>query len=81
MAMIKARLLVQRYSLAGTHCAGKQRNATCPLCQGPEEDLEHFILHCPKLQIARETCIPKFKKITNESTYSLGVTEMSYKLY
>jgi hypothetical protein len=66
MAMVKARLLVQRYALAGTHCAGKHRSTKCPLCDGPQEDIRHFILQCPLLDKARETCVSKFRKISTE---------------
>ncbi len=53
MATTKARLLVQCYSLHGTHCAGRNKAKQCPLCHGPEETTEHFILECSYLEERR----------------------------
>ena len=49
MAAVKVKLLVQRYPLSGTHCAGSQRSTSCVLCGGPPETLLHFVLLCPRL--------------------------------
>ena len=62
MATTKARLLVQRYALAGTHCAGKNRKEHCPLCQGPPETLLHFIIECPYLEDCRQPYLKKIKQ-------------------
>ena len=62
MAATKARLLVQRYALAGTHCAGKNKRDNCPLCDGPPETLTHFLVDCPKLEDCRA---PYIKKISS----------------
>ena len=37
----KTRLLVQRYALAGTHCAGKHAKPDCPLCNSPPSPPKH----------------------------------------
>jgi hypothetical protein len=49
MATIKARLLVQRYPLGYSHCAGTKKSNQCLLCGGKTETIEHFLLDCPKL--------------------------------
>ena len=60
MAATKARLLVQRYALTGTHNAGRNKQDHCPLCHGPPETLIHFILDCPSLIDARNPYMKKF---------------------
>ena len=62
MASTKARLLVQRYALSGTHVAGAQKKEKCPLCLGPPETLEHFILKCTASKIIRQPLVKKLKK-------------------
>ena len=62
MAATKTRLLVQRYALTGTHCAGKNRRDHCPLCDGPPETLAHFMLECIHLHEDRTPHLTKIKK-------------------
>ena len=69
MATIKALLLVQRYPLHGTHSAGKSRQEDCPLCRGPAETLEHFLLQCPCLQEARQPYRQKIDSLLEEFFY------------
>jgi hypothetical protein len=49
MATVKARILVQRYPLYSSYCAGKKKSARCPLCTEEEETVQHFLLRCPSL--------------------------------
>lgn len=55
MAAIHAKLLVQRYPLASSHCAGKRQSPNCPACNVATEDLEHFLLKCNQLQHTRQS--------------------------
>ena len=57
MASIKAKLLVQRYSLTGNRCAGKKARLLCPLCESDCETLLHFLIHCEALSEDREPLI------------------------
>ena len=63
MASNKARILVQRYQVYGVKCAGTRQLSTCPLCKGPPETLEHFLLECPELQNKRTSHLKKLKTI------------------
>jgi rubrerythrin len=69
MATVKVLLLVQRYPLSGTHCAGKLQQKDCPICKGPPKTLEHFLLHCPNLQEVREPHILKISNLAEEFYY------------
>lgn len=62
MASTKVRLMVQRYPLSSTHCAGKYWSEECILCGGPAETVSHFILECPRLEKVRK---PHFRKIVS----------------
>ena len=53
MATVKARLLIQRYPLRSSYCAGKNKNAPCPLCSKEEETVQHFVIDCPTLKHQR----------------------------
>ena len=37
------------------HCIGKTDSPLCPACQWAEESIQHFLLHCPAHQAARQT--------------------------
>ena len=50
MATVKAALLVGRYPLTGSKCAGKKQSSSCPLCNTEEESMAHFLLRCPGLE-------------------------------
>jgi hypothetical protein len=60
MASTKAKLMVQRYPLTTSHCAGKHRSETCPLCREKSETLQHFLLECPALVTTRQPFLQKF---------------------
>ena len=53
MVTIKARLLLQRYPLGYSHCAGSKKRSLCILCGEEEETIEHFLLTCPCLAKTR----------------------------
>ena len=58
-ASIKAKLLVQRYPLSGSHTAGEGRTPKCTLCNLEEEATTHFLLYCPTLHQARQLYLPR----------------------
>jgi hypothetical protein len=66
MAATKARLLVQRYALGSSHCAGKHKKLVCPLCHGSPDDPEHFLLNCPVTHNTRKPYMHKVNKIFAE---------------
>jgi hypothetical protein len=49
MATVKARVLVQRYPLYSSYCAGPKKSSLCPLCKSEEETVQHFLLQCTAL--------------------------------
>ena len=49
MATVKAKLLLQRYPLASSHCAEKKKSNICQLCGEGEETMSHFIVTCQTL--------------------------------
>jgi hypothetical protein len=49
MLAVKVKLMTQRYPLASTYCAGKQRKLLCPVCEKAPETLQHFLLECEVL--------------------------------
>ena len=52
----KAKLLVGRYYLEEDHAKFRRGgSALCLLCGAARGDLPHFLIHCPKLEKARET--------------------------
>ena len=53
-AVIKARLLVQRYPLATSYTAGRKKDDICPLCKADRETVTHFLLHCEATNILRQ---------------------------
>ena len=59
MATVKARLLVQRYPLGYSHCAGKKKSDNCILCNNDEETICHFLLECPTLAKQRARYLQK----------------------
>jgi hypothetical protein len=76
MAVTKVRLLVQRYALGSSHCAGKHKTLSCPLCHGPPENMQHFILSCPVTNHIRIPYLKKFRR----SYISTGLsTNQSYR--
>ena len=60
IAATKARMLVQRYGITTSYCAGRNKTDLCPLCQQEPETLVHFLLNCPALEEARR---PKLQKL------------------
>ena len=69
MATTKVRLLVQRYALTGSHCAGKNQRTSCPLCMGGTEDVQHFLLECPALEEVRQPYCRQISNILQEFYY------------
>ena len=65
-ACTKARMLVQRYGLYGNHSAGLKKSPKCPLCEGPEETMVHFILTCPALTTTRQPHLTKLCSILDD---------------
>jgi hypothetical protein len=59
-ATTKAQLLIQRYPLTGSHCAGKRKSTSCPLCNTNLETLSHFLLHCQALTHVRSPLLKTF---------------------
>jgi hypothetical protein len=74
-ATVKVRLLVQRYPLYSSRTSGKCYGQPCPLCQKPNEDLEHFLLECKPLDDRRYPTLTHIKQIVNgfntDTTFSL----------
>jgi hypothetical protein len=62
MATTKVKMMVQRYPLGATHCAGRYKTDQCTLCEGPPETITHFTVDCPSLKRTRD---PYLKKINN----------------
>ena len=79
MACTKARLLTQRYALGSSHCAGRHKSQSCPLCHGPPETLDHFLLNCPETRSVRKPYLKKLDRILCEFYFqprnSLDVTQ------
>jgi hypothetical protein len=75
MAMTKAKLLIQRYALGSNHCAGKYMSTSCPLCHGPPENLEHFLLECTKTHFIRKPYMKKIKKMFDEFYFQPSDTD------
>ena len=71
MATVKARILVQRYPLSSSHCAGKNASPTCPLCREGEETTEHFLIVCPALMKRRVRYLENLYKILTETGNTL----------
>ncbi len=70
MASVQAKLLVQRYPLASSHCAGKHQSPSCPVCLGPSEDISHFLFHCQGLQQARQSNMRVVDKLRRDHNLS-----------
>lgn len=71
MATVKTRMLVQRYPLGYSYCAGAQRSSICALCGGEEETLEHFLLTCPSLAKTRRKCLYKLDNLAVDNSVHL----------
>ena len=68
MATVKARLLVQRYPLGYSHCAGTRKSDQCALCGGESETIEHFLLHCPSLGKTRNKHLKAIELLSREES-------------
>ena len=58
MASIKGRILVQIY---GSHCLRKKSSIKCPLCDGPEAIMAHFLHYCQPFRKWRNLLTEIFK--------------------
>ena len=58
-AQVKARILVGRYCLQADKARYKKEDPVCKICRDASEDLEHFLLYCPRLQSNREGYMQK----------------------
>lgn len=67
MATIKVKMLVGRYYLQIDRAKFNGGPATCPLCSEDDENLEHLIMHCCKLQTVRQKYIPRIKELATTS--------------
>jgi hypothetical protein len=70
-ATVQAQLLVQRYPLASSRTAGKNRCDTCPLCKTEAESTTHFLLHCSKLSEARRPYLTRILHMCRMSRLSV----------
>ena len=61
MASVKCRIMVQRYPLGYSYCAGNRKAKTCTLCGEDEETITHFLLVCPILATSRTRHLSKLK--------------------
>ena len=63
-ASTRARIMVQRYNI---NCVRwrqlKEETTSCPLCGHANEDLEHFLITCPKLSEARKDAITEIQNL------------------
>ena len=75
MATVKTRLLVQRYPLGYSYCAGAKRSSVCALCGGEEETLEHFLLTCPSLAKTRRKCLYRLDNLAVEHSVKPPMNE------
>ena len=76
-ATTKALLLIQRYPLATSPTAGKQRNETCPLCQEEPETTTHFLLTCKALLKARKPYLIRILNICREYGASVDLNTIT----
>ena len=62
---VKARLLTGTYMLQSTKFRFNSSDVdpNCPLCRLESEDLRHFILRCPALAVARDSCFPQLRSL------------------
>jgi len=74
MATVKARLLVQRYPLGYSHCAGLKKTKVCALCGENEETIEHFVLVCTTLSKSRDRYVVKLKSMLVEHSITACMT-------
>ena len=71
MATIKAKLLVQRYPLGYSYCAGKGKAEKCALCDNEEETINHFLLTCPTLATKRSAYLQRLYQLLLETNSHL----------
>ena len=62
-AVIKARLLVQRYPLATSYTVGRKKQDTCPLCKADRETVTHFLLQYEATDIIRRSLMREVMQI------------------
>ena len=62
---VKARLLTGTYMFQSTKFRFNSSDVDpkCPLCRLESEDLRHFILRCPALAVARDSCFPQLRSL------------------
>ena len=70
-AVIKARLLVQRYALATSYTAGRKKEDICPLCKADRETVTHFLLHCEATNILRRPLMREILHICKKYRVSI----------
>ena len=63
MATVKVKLLVQRYPLGYSYCAGNRKSSSCILCGVGEENVSHFLLTCSALAKTRSKHLLKLKML------------------
>ena len=63
-ASTRARMMVQRYSINSVRWRQAQgETSSCPLCGHNNEDMEHFLIICPKLSHIREERVKELQNL------------------
>ena len=65
-AIVKARLLIQRYPLATSYTAGRKKQDICPLCKADMETTTHFLLRCEATDNIRRPLMRNIMQICKE---------------
>ena len=82
MTQIKMKLLVQRYPLSSSYCAGKNRTQICPICQESPETIHHFLLECKPIHNSQDTYIPEIQAVLQSKNFLYPpLTATSYDWY
>ena len=69
MVTTQSRILVQSYKLSSSHYAGTRKADSCPVCEGPQESVAHFLISCPALEEIRYPHLSKIKDLLDEFFY------------